>query len=64
VAGIAFLEHDWARHPWLLQRFGASISLVLIGVIEWSVPVKVLPEWAVLWKDMGMGAPLYCLVIW
>ncbi|TFJ81957.1 hypothetical protein NSK_006625 [Nannochloropsis salina CCMP1776] len=62
--GILFLEHDWTKHPLVLQKFGMSACLLALCCIFVFVDLFDLPVFFQLWRAYGMLQPLWMAVIW
>ena len=58
-----FLEHNWGRHPYVLQKTGFTLTALVLAAIPLYTDAKQLPVLMFLWKDMGLGSPLFCLLI-
>lgn len=62
--GLLFLEHDWTKHPVVLQRLGMSLSLAALGYLFVAVDLNDCPVFVQLWRPYGMLQLLWMPCIW
>ena len=62
--GLLFLEHDWTRHPKVLQKIGMSVALAMACCLFVFVDLMDVPIFFQLWRAYGMLQFLWIPVIW